>query len=77
MLLQILIAIDQLLHTLIGGHADETLSAAAWRWERDGKRDWPRKTIDALFFWQPDHCFESYRSELLRRHLPRQYRDTQ
>lgn len=73
MLLQILIALDQLVHTLIGGKADETLSAAAWRWERDGKRSWPRKAIDTLFFWQEAHCYESYISEILRRHLPDEY----
>lgn len=33
---QILIAIDQLANAVIGGWADETLSAAAWRTEQSG-----------------------------------------
>jgi hypothetical protein len=72
---QVLIAIDQLAHTLIGGMADETLSAAAWRWERAGQRAWPRRAIDVLFFWQPGHCESSWRAELLRTQLPKGYRN--
>lgn len=69
----VLIALDQLAHTLIGGQADETLSAAAWRWELQGKRVWPRKLIDRLFFWDQDHCRTSYEAEIERRHLPGHY----
>lgn len=32
--------------------------------------------IDALFFWDKNHCEQAHLSELLRRHLPRQYRTT-
>lgn len=71
---QVLIAIDQLANTLIGGYADETLSAAAYRWEKDDIRSWPRRLIDALFFFEEQHCFESWRAELLRTQLPRGYR---
>ena len=74
---QILIALDQLTDTLLVGHADETLSARAYRLSRDRGRHWPRRVIDALFFWEPGHCEQAHLSELLRRHLPRQYRDTQ
>lgn len=67
---QIAIAFDQLLNALLGGMADETLSARAHRtgsaWE---------PLIDALFFWQTDHCFESYLSEKERKQLPPEYRD--
>ena len=66
---QIAIAIDQLANTLIGGMADETLSARAHRtgsaWE---------PVIDALFLWQADHCFESYLSEKERKQMPQEYR---
>lgn len=65
---QIAIAIDQLANTLLGGMADETLSARAHRtgsvWE---------PVIDALFFWQDDHCFQSYISEKERKQLPGAY----
>lgn len=67
---QIAIAVDQLANALLGGMADETLSARAHRtgsaWE---------PVIDALFFWQSDHCFESYMSEKDRKQLPQEYRD--
>ena len=34
-----LIAVDQLLNTLLGGWPDETLSSRCYRWARDGVRD--------------------------------------
>ena len=30
--------------------------------------------IDALSFWQPDHCLQSYLSEKERKQLPQEYR---
>ena len=69
---QILLAIDQLLNTLIGGMADETLSARAHRQHRKG-RSLLRNVINALFFWQEDHCGESYAAEFAREHLPKAY----
>ena len=71
---QVLVAIDQLVNTLLWGTADETLSARAWRHHLDGSRDWPYKLIDALFFWQSDHCRQAYESEMERAHLPKEYR---
>lgn len=71
---QVLVAIDQLVNTLLWGKADETLSARAWRHHLDGSRDWPYKLIDALFFWQSDHCRQAYESEMERAHLPKEYR---
>ena len=66
----ILIAVDQLLNALCNGWPDETLSSRAWRWEQSGKRSWPRKLIDSLFFFDPHHCRESFESERQGRHLP-------
>lgn len=71
---QVLIAIDQLANTLLGGMADETLSARAYRWDRMGLRSWPRKLIDAIMFFDPQHCEQSWRSEVLRTQLPKGYR---
>jgi len=71
---QILIALDQLANALLAGHADETLSARAYRLSRDRGRHWPRRVIDAIFFWDENHCEQAHLSELLRRHLPRNYR---
>lgn len=69
-----LIAVDQLINTLLGGWPDETLSSRAWRWEKDGVRSWPRRFIDMLFFLDPRHCRESYESERLGRQLPPELR---
>ena len=67
---QVLVAIDQLLNTLLGGYADETLSSRAWRHKEDGSRSWPAWVINKLFFWQDNHCKEAYESELKRNQLP-------
>lgn len=74
-----MIALDQFLFS-IGtlGHAspDETASAAAWRLEKAGK--WQGKVfrpmIDTLFFFDNNHCEESFKSEQDRNHLPDEYR---
>ncbi len=55
-------------------YADESLSSRAWRWYEDGERSWPRKLIDAIFFWEAEHCLESYISEREGRHLPPEWR---
>lgn len=59
----ILIGFDQFLNTLFMGWPDETLSSRCWRWEQAGIRTWPRKLVDALFFWEREHCKSSYESE--------------
>jgi hypothetical protein len=73
---QFLIALDQLFNTLFGGYADETLSARAWR-SRNLNPTWGRiqKAIDAVFFWDQDHCFQSFISEYERKQLPTEYRN--
>lgn len=67
-LLNILIAIDQLIFCLItlgDSNPDETMSAAAWRLEKEGY--WQgklfRPLIDFIFFFQKDHCKKSARAE--------------
>lgn len=73
---QFLIALDQLLNTLLGGYADETLSARAWRAERDGRifgRIF-RPLIDIVLFFDVEHCYNSYISEIEKRQFPREYR---
>lgn len=71
--LQVLIALDQVANTLLGGWADETLSAHAYRSRLAGK-PWPSRIINALFFWQEDHCREAFESERARTQLPPEYR---
>ena len=79
-LLHVLIALDQLawvLLTLGKGHPDETISAAAWRMEQQGKPAGRilRPLIDVLFRpLERDHCRLAYESETAGRHLPHAYR---
>lgn len=74
--LQVLISLDQFVNTLLCGYADETLSARAYRHAEIKKdRRWPMTLINALFFWQDDHCKHAYESELERSHLPPGMRD--
>lgn len=56
----VLIAFDQLVNTLVGGRADESILARAWRLRRTS-RGWSvaRKVIDGIF-WEPGHCHQSY-----------------
>ncbi|MDR3233032.1 MAG: hypothetical protein LBT46_05120 [Planctomycetaceae bacterium] len=67
---QILIAIDQLCNTLLGGWADETLSARCHRTQSVFK-----PLINTLFFWQADHCKQAWQWEIDRQDLPVEYRN--
>ena len=71
-LLHLGLAVDQLANALLGGYADETLSARAYRTEQDGRRfgKITRPCIDLLFFWQPEHCKSAMLSEQKRKQLP-------
>lgn len=76
-LLNIAIALDQVLNALRGGSPDETLSAAAWRTEQKGRllgRVF-RPLIDLTFtLLEKEHCRKSFESERDGRHLPEEYR---
>lgn len=71
---QIVIAIDQLLNTLLGGWADETVSARAWRQQRKLRWWVAKEVIDSIFFIEDHHCYRAYLAEQERRHLPPQLR---
>ena len=79
-ILNLLIALDQLawvLLTLGKGLPDETISAAAWRMEQQGKLAGRilRPLIDLLFLpIERDHCRLSAESEQRGAHLPDYYR---
>ena len=76
---QVLIAIDQTVNTLVCakdegfGMADETISARAWRLQHRSAGGVARAIIDTVFFWEKDHCENSYRVELAGKHLPYEY----
>ena len=74
-LLNLAIGMDQLANALIGGSADETLSARAHRMRAKGQRwwGWTANAIDRMFFWQRDHCLNAHLAELERAQLPRTY----
>lgn len=55
-------------------YGDETLSAHSFRDHKNGVRLWPKTVIDFLFFFDENHCEESYQSEIDRRQLPPEYR---
>ena len=65
----LLICLDQLAFSILtlGSSApDETLSAAAYRLEQQGKLAGRifRPLIDTLFFFQPHHCRLAHEAEL-------------
>ena len=66
-LINILISLDQFLNVLFLGQPDETISSRAWRC-KDSSSFWKfmRKLIDMLFFWQKDHCYNSFIYEIER-----------
>ena len=75
---QIRLAIDQLANVLLGGYADETLSARAYRAHCDGKilGKLFMPPIDSVFgLWQgPNHCRNAYIKEFERKNYPGEYR---
>jgi hypothetical protein len=73
--LEVLVALDQLVNAVLGGYADETLSARCWRLQTFPPYSTLRPIIDRLFFWQNDHCRSSFESEQRRAQLPKEYRD--
>ena len=81
-LLNLLIAIDQLawvVLTLGKGYPDETISAASWRMEQQGKIAGRalRPLIDLLFLpIERDHCRLSFESEVRGAQLPAAYRES-
>lgn len=66
-LLQVAIAVDQLGNTLLGGMADETISARAYR------NQWRAQKLINWLFRDPEHCRKAYESECNRKQLPREY----
>ena len=75
--LRVLVALDQFINTLFGGHPDETFSASCYR-KKGQEWYWLAAFyfVNTLFFWQlkPSHCERAYNSEVDRTHLPKEYR---
>lgn len=71
---EVLVAVDQLVNAILGGWADETISARCHRLRDHQPFKILRPVIDGLFFFQPNHCQRAYESERLRAQLPAEYR---
>lgn len=71
---QVLVAIDQVGNAILGGWADETLSARAFRLRYRQPYTFWRAVIDAIFFWQPGHCEAAYKLERKRMQMPPELR---
>lgn len=67
----LLIAVDQLANTVLGGWPDETLSSRAFRWAVEGVT-WPMRGIDAVagLLGDKNHCERSFDSERQRLQSP-------
>lgn len=68
----ILIGVDQLANTLLGGAPDETISARAGRGK--GTRWYWTIVAKVLDKIDPHHTNDAVRSEVERKHLPPDYR---
>lgn len=66
---QILIAIDQLGNTLLGGWADETISSRCYRVSKKGIK-LPMIFVDTLLFFDKNHCKTSFINERKRLQSP-------
>jgi len=73
-LMAVLIALDNLIAAVIWGYPGLTISAQFYRWELQGKASWPRKLVDAIFWFDPDHCHHSYWNEANNLRIPRDMR---
>ena len=70
----VLIGVDQLLNAILCGSCDESLSSRAYRLDKERGRKWPRLLIDALLWFDKDHCHQAYLGEIERKQLPPQMR---
>lgn len=75
------IGIDQLVNTFFGGTPDETLSSRCFRLARINNQpssiaEFAMKQIDKLFFWQKNHCYNAFLTELARKQLPSVYQNS-
>lgn len=76
-LVRTLLALDQLANVVLcNGMPDETMSAASYRMNRDG-RFWGfmMPIIDFMFRWQgvKDHCYRAHLKEIQRVQYPTEY----
>lgn len=71
---RVFIAFDQLVGTIFGGYPDCTISAQCWLWHIHGKHEWAYRLVNAMFFWQSNHCRGAYNDEMARKQCPQEMR---
>ena len=71
--MNMLIALDQLGNSMMGGSPDETISSRSARAAQKGHR-WGRWMCKGLNWLDPNHCEDAIRSEVERTHLPEELR---
>ena len=59
----VLEAVSQLGNALLGGNPNITISASAYL--NRHKRPWLYRAINRLFFWQEDHCRDSWVADIV------------
>lgn len=74
---QILVAVDQLANSILGGWADETLSSRLWRKRAQSGWKQARAALDYIAACLGDraHCRLSYESEARRLQCPPELRN--
>lgn len=65
----LLIALDNILNALLGGNPCEVIPARVYR----EKRYKLVAIINWLFWWEPNHCEQSYKWLKSRKNLPSEY----
>lgn len=71
----VLVGIDQLVNTMLAGWPDETLSSRAHRaYVKNKPLKFFRHIINAIFWWQTDHCSSAYDYEKRRQDTPPEMR---
>ena len=69
---RVFIALSIFLNALLGGRNNQTVSAAQWDRKRCGKLN-VVQYLDALFWWEPNHCEEAWIKWQIINHAINQY----
>lgn len=70
-IIRILITLSVLINVILGGYSNQTFSARNWAWKLEGKPNivW---LIDFIFFFDPDHCKQTWEYWILRKNFATQ-----
>ena len=69
---RISIALSILINVILGGYSNQTFSARNYAWKKEGKLNlvW---LIDTIFWFDPDHCLDSWAYWYIRKNLETSY----